>query len=1017
MSIFDLHSNVVQDYQRYVQSFLSISDDRLRGFVEKQLVDEAVFWPDALVQLNPAYKLADDVAAVASTGLLTKVTADIFRERAGKPIQLYQHQLDAVRVAAKKQSYVVTSGTGSGKSLTYFIPIFDAILRGNHAEKRVWAIVIYPMNALVNSQFEALKALGDSYEARTGQSMPVRFEKYTGQENDVDKQRIQSERPHILLTNFMMLEMMLLRPKESAFVDKAHSNIQFLVLDELHMYRGRQGADVAMLIRRLKERCGNQQVQHIGTSATMVADRTATGSQRRQAVAVFASRLFGTGIPEQCIIEESLVSIAPASPPPTSAQLQPQIAAATPTTASELLQNPLTNWLETAVGIERDGEGVFRRKVPRSLRDIASDLAKITEAPVDTCTGKLQEMFLSGSRTQHPNGGAVFAFKLHQFISQGRSVYATLEAPSKRELTLDGQYYAKSKEGGEEQRLLFPLVFCRVCGQEYYKVLLDQSSSQVTPWDNTSEDPEQQGWRGYLLLPQDGFTWSNDDLPPDWVDTNGKVKRDYRPFVPREFYIQPDGCVLGGESQEAVRTYYQPSPFLICQACGEYYTRRDKDFRKLTGLSNEGRSSATTTLGISALDHAKEAGITGASRKLLSFTDNRQDASLQAGHFNDFVLVAVLRAAIFKALETHAELRHFDMADKSVAALGLSLKEFAANKDLDPTSPQADKVRKEFRDLIQYRIYEDLRRAWRVIHPNLEQCGLLKIVFEGLEGACQRDDLWTELPPLAKLTPDERCGVLKPFLDFARKKLAIHAECLRETYQQQLRQRVNQVINERWCFDESEERLRSADRLLLPNQKGNLPGISLGNRSLVGRYFRRQLPDINDYTVFIEKLVAILIGQGLLRSEVEKGVRYVQLESAALIWKKGDGNPPLPDPIYSRRAPSPVYVKVQQKANEFFASLYRKRARSLGDVEGLEHTAQINYENRELREQRFRNGDLKVLFCSPTMELGIDISDLQLVHMRNVPPSPASYAQRSGRAGRKPSKSRSRMLLNRKLYS
>jgi Lhr-like helicase len=150
---------------------------------------------------------------------------------------------------------------------------------------------------------------------------------------------------------------------------------------------------------------------------------------------------------------------------------------------------------------------------------------------------------------------------------------------------------------------------------------------------------------------------------------------------------------------------------------------------------------------------------------------------------------------------------------------------------------------------------------------------------------------------------------------------------------------------------------------------------------------------------------------------VEKGVRYVQLESAALIWKKGDGNPPLPDPIYSRRAPSPVYVKVQQKANEFFASLYRKRARSLGDVEGLEHTAQINYENRELREQRFRNGDLKVLFCSPTMELGIDISDLQLVHMRNVPPSPASYAQRSGRAGRKPSKSRSRMLLNRKLYS
>ena len=62
---------------------------------------------------------------------------------------------------------------------------------------------------------------------------------------------------------------------------------------------------------------------------------------------------------------------------------------------------------------------------------------------------------------------------------------------------------------------------------------------------------------------------------------------------------------------------------------------------------------------------------------------------------------------------------------------------------------------------------------------------------------------------------------------------------------------------------------------------------------------------------------------------------------------------------------------------------------------------QIKYENREIRERRFRAGDLKVLFCSPTMKLGIDISDLQLVHLRNVPPSPATYAQRSGRAGRK----------------
>jgi Lhr-like helicase len=69
-------------------------------------------------------------------------------------------------------------------------------------------------------------------------------------------------------------------------------------------------------------------------------------------------------------------------------------------------------------------------------------------------------------------------------------------------------------------------------------------------------------------------------------------------------------------------------------------------------------------------------------------------------------------------------------------------------------------------------------------------------------------------------------------------------------------------------------------------------------------------------------------------------------------------------------------------------------------VEGGAHTGQISAETREMREEKFRNGELAALFCSPTMELGIDIRDLNMVHLRNVPPTPANYAQRSGRAGR-----------------
>lgn len=998
-----MHSSVVRDYQRYVRSFLSIADDQIRQFVETKLLQENVFWPDALIQLNPSYRLGHSVDELASAGTILPATANIFRTPSGAPIQLYQHQQNAIGLAANKHSCVVTSGTGSGKSLTYFVPIFDAVLRGNAQERKVWAIVIYPMNALVNSQWTSLCTLGEAYQSRTGQPMPVRFEKYTGQEDDPTKTRIQQQPPHILLTNFMMLEMMLLRPQESAFVDKTTSGLQFLVLDELHMYRGRQGADVAMLVRRLKERCGNPDLLHIGTSATMVANRSVTGVERRTAVAEFAGKLFGTSISEANVVEESLVPVSTHGGKPSTQELRESIEAPLPHNAADLLRHPLASWVETTVGIERDSEGAFRRKIPRSLNRLGSELSESTAVSGNSCEQKLREIFLAGSRIKQAGGSTAFAFKLHQFISQGRPVYGTIETKVNRSLTLDGQYYARPVPGSTVKRLLYPLVFCRVCGQEYYKVAYDEPQKQLSPWvEAPFDDSDLSGRRGYLMLPPfEPFDWSNDDLPPEWLDPKSRVRQNYRSRVPRSLHVQPDGMVLQQPNQLSIRAFFQDKPFLICQACGEYYTLRDRDFRKLTGLSNEGRSSATTTLGISALDHAEKGGITGAARKLLSFTDNRQDASLQAGHFNDFVLVSLLRAAIYDALEQHGELRHHDISDKAVASLGLRLSDVAQNPQLDPDSALARTTWKAFRDLVEYRIYEDLRRAWRVVHPNLEQCGLLRVEYEGLERCVNRDDLWTGLPEIAGLTPQQRLELLTPLLDFARKKLAIHAESLREVYQQQLRQRVNQVINERWCFDDSEERLRSADKLIFPDQpSARVGGISMGSRSLLGRYLRRRLPSIAHYDDFVRKLATVLANQGLLRRDVERGVEFVQLEAAVLVWKKGAGNPPPPDPIYSRRAASEIFIKVQQSANEYFREMYQVRARSLRDVEGLEHTAQIKYENRQERERRFRAGDLKVLFCSPTMELGIDISDLQLVHLRNVPPSPASYAQRSGRAGR-----------------
>jgi len=99
----------------------------------------------------------------------------------------------------------------------------------------VRAIIVYPMNALVNSQYEALERLAKNYRQRTGQTLPVRFAKYTGQEEREERERILKVPPHILLTNYVMLELMLVRPHERPFVDKTVAGIEFLVFDELQL--------------------------------------------------------------------------------------------------------------------------------------------------------------------------------------------------------------------------------------------------------------------------------------------------------------------------------------------------------------------------------------------------------------------------------------------------------------------------------------------------------------------------------------------------------------------------------------------------------------------------------------------------------------------------------------------------------------------------------------------------------------------------------------------------------------
>jgi hypothetical protein len=864
------------------------------------------------------------------------------------------------------------------------------------------------MNALVNSQEIALKKLKAGYEVRTGQRFPISFEKYTGDVKGDRRREVQLHPPQILLTNYVMAELLLVRPDDQSLLPLAGPDgLRFFVFDELHTYRGRQGADVAMLIRRLKERAAAPDVICVGTSATMVTSREATPLQRRETVAAFASQIFGRELTEAQAIEETLEPFTLGGMP-TRAELAASLTASLPATLTEFRQHPLARWSEAEFGVEPEDGGRLRRRVPRTLTDAAGRLAESTGAAPEVCRESLRELLTRGGELSREDGGKAFAFKLHQFIGQGRAVYSTLESAATREFSLEGQAFAGPG------RLFAPIKFCRHCGQDYYHITRSRDGSRFQPHPIGTDTIEDGTQAGYLMLAPLANDWNEDRMPDEWRDQRGRLKPTWRDRVPQAVWVSPNGEFFTMPRAGALKMWQQPAPFSLCLNCGEFYSRRELEFAKLASLSSEARTSATTVLATSLL--RRSAGMEGARDKLLTFTDNRQDASLQSGHFNDFIHVSLLRSALHAALLQHTELTFDQVAEAVVRSCGLSVHEIAKSPELDPLSPAAADVLRVFTELTEYRIYEDLRRGWRVVQPNLESVGLLRVGYRGLSELCTDDARWQFNPILAALDPARRERLLRAFLDQFRRKLAIACRCLEETNQQQIRRRAEQHLNEFWGLDESAPELRTANRFVREGQSQRLAeGFSLGARSKLGRFLSTELDiDSASFDTFLDNLLALLVGQGFLRRLPPlEDHQFYQLDAARLVWRLGDGSAPPLDPLYARRTGSDGYAETPPPVNAFFQRFYRDSATALAALEAREHTAQVvKPGERERRERRFRweNTDthkerdglrrLPYLVCSPTMELGVDIADLDLVHMRNVPPTPANYAQRSGRAGR-----------------
>ncbi|MEO8698259.1 MAG: DEAD/DEAH box helicase, partial [Acidimicrobiales bacterium] len=317
MDVFKLRDDLIGSYRRYAESFMQIQDHRISEHV-KGALDEGRLWPYPQIGLNPAFRSGGTIDDLVEAGDLHPECSRIFRvgknerEAIGQPMTLHTHQVEAIRTARQGNNYVLTTGTGSGKSLGYIVPIVDHVLRTGSGSG-VKAVVVYPMNALANSQEEELKKF--LRHGPWGATPPVTFGKYTGQEDDETRQGILNKPPDIILTNYVMLELILTRYRDRRLV-RQFSNVHFLVLDELHTYRGRQGADVALLIRRMtlppqallirrmRHASGSPALRCVGTSATMSSEGSV--DERRARVSQVASRLFGSEVRPDDVIGETL---------------------------------------------------------------------------------------------------------------------------------------------------------------------------------------------------------------------------------------------------------------------------------------------------------------------------------------------------------------------------------------------------------------------------------------------------------------------------------------------------------------------------------------------------------------------------------------------------------------------------------------------------------------------------------------------------------------------------------------
>ncbi len=348
-----------------------------------------------------------------------------------------------------------------------------------------------------------------------------------------------------------------------------------------------------MLVRRVRERF-NERLLCIGTSATMASE--GSPDDRDAAVADVASRLFGAAVDPDNIVSETLRPVTDHSASLSGPDLRTAMERGVPSnpTYETLAAHPVAAWVERNLGLEEQGDRLVRISRPLTILQASERLAGDSGLDAARCRDYLANFLLTAHQSRNEQGQSFFAFRLHQFISGAWNTFTTLEAPNERYLTLHGQQF----KPGDRSRALFPLVFCRACGQEYLPVwarLAGKQPHTFFPRDLSERSHKDEDVQPGYLMPDPSGLFDPEDIenqyPEDWLEFRGDeawLKPHFRQYRPRGVRVDTRGTV----SEDGLPAWHIRGAFRFClhPDCDAHYDGSLRsDMSKLSGLSSEGR--------------------------------------------------------------------------------------------------------------------------------------------------------------------------------------------------------------------------------------------------------------------------------------------------------------------------------------------------------------------------------------------------------------------------------------------